>query len=158
VRPLVSAAIAVVVLGGGGVLAGVLLSGPSEPAASPGASGPAPRVVHGFKMVLPLGSAEPVGYDFSRTPPVVADLSGQAIYVSGDQLMSTSGQLAAWDGGGTAPTDAQCRDALARGSVRDVNVWVGRVVCYIDKNNNPGYIAVTGISGAAVVVDTAELR
>jgi hypothetical protein len=153
VHPLVAAGLAVVVVGAGGAVAAVVLDDSSQPSDSAAA----PHVVHGFKMVLPLGGAEPVGYDFSQTPPAVADLNSQVIYVSADQLVSTSGQLAAWDGG-TAPTDAQCRDVLARDSVRSVNVWAGRSMCYIDKNNNPGYITVTGISGASMVVDTADLR
>jgi hypothetical protein len=159
-HPLIAAAVAVVVVGGGGAVASVALSGSSGSGSGPAASSPVAGVVHGFKMVLPLGGAEPVGYDFSRTPPVVADLNGQAIYVSGNQLASTSGQLAAWDGGGAAavPTDAQCREVLGRSSAREVNIWVGRVVCYIDKNNNPGFIKVTGISGVSVLVDTADLR
>ena len=146
-----------VVVGGGGAAAvagGVLSRSPGSADSSDPSSS---HITRGFKMVVPVGGTAPVGYDFSQTPPAVADLNTEAIYVSGTQLFSTSGQLAAWDKG-TVPTAADCREALAHGEVRDLAVSTGRVVCFMDRNNNSGYIAVTGFSGTSITVDTAHLR
>jgi hypothetical protein len=41
----------------------------------------------------------PTGYDFSRTPPVVAGANTDAIYVAGSSLVTTNGKLASWNTG-----------------------------------------------------------
>lgn len=150
VHPVIAATVAVIVLGGGGVAASQALSGPGSDAG-------ATQIVRGFKMSAASGDGAPVGYDFSTDTPKVADLNAQAIYVSGTQLMSTSGQLAVW-AGNTLPTAAQCRELLAKDAVRQTDIWPGLLVCYMDKNNNPGYITETAFDATSVTVDTAHLR
>jgi hypothetical protein len=153
VHPVIAAAVAVVVVGGGGVAASGVLSGPGS---GPDGSA-ATHIVRGFKMATSVDGGEPVGYDFSGATPTVADPNTDAIYVSGGQLTSTSGQLALWSGS-TLPTAGECREEVAKSAVRQMSIWPGLLVCYVDKNNNPGYITETAIGGTSITVDTAHLR
>jgi hypothetical protein len=70
-HPVIASVAAVAVIGGGGVATTAALSGSASPAPT--------ALVRGFAMKNSAQGA-PTGYDFSHTPPVVADNTSDAIY------------------------------------------------------------------------------
>ncbi|WP_062645817.1 hypothetical protein [Streptomyces maremycinicus] len=147
-HPLLAGLTALVVVGGGG--AAVTAGLPD------GTSSPSTALVRGFVMEQSDGQKAPVGYDFTSTPPVVADAGTDALYVQGGFLMSTSGNLASW-GSSEVPTAEGCRKAVTDNPERKAAVSVGYAMCYLDRNGDPGYITITANTTDAVTVDTAHL-
>lgn len=146
-HPVIAGVAAVAIIGGGTVATTVVLPDSGSPAST--------AVVRGFTMKNnPQGA--PTGYDFSRTPPTVADKNSDAIYVSGSLLVSTNGKLASWESS-KPPTAADCRDAVVRHPLRQTPVGVQSVVCYLDRNGDPGYISVTAHDSETTTIDTAHL-
>ncbi|MDQ0578912.1 hypothetical protein [Streptomyces rishiriensis] len=147
-HPLIAGLTAVAVVGGGGaVVAGALPDSTSSPSTA---------LVRGFVMELSDNEKAPTGYDFTSTPPVVADAGTDALYVQGGFLMSTSGRLASW-GSSEPPTAEGCRKAVTENPERRTAVSVGYAMCYLDRNGDPGYITVTASGADSVTVDTAHL-
>ncbi|GGX84754.1 hypothetical protein [Streptomyces fructofermentans] len=147
-HPVVAAGAAALVLGGGGLAANAALSDSG--------SGASTALVRGFTLKNSPDGAS-TGYDFSHTPPVVADTATDAIYMSGSLLVATNGKLAQWNTS-ELPTGDDCRALLAEQPVRSVPVGPQTVVCYLDRNGDPGYISVTSSDIEATTVDTAHLR
>ncbi|MET7657073.1 MULTISPECIES: hypothetical protein [unclassified Streptomyces] len=147
-HPLIAGLTAVAVVGGGGaaLTAGLPDSG----------SSPSTALVRGFVMEQSDSQKAPTGYDFTHTPPVVADAGTDALYVQGGSLMSTSGELASW-GSSQVPTAESCRKAVAENPVRQTAVSIGYAMCYLDRNGDPGYLTVTASDTDSVTVDTAHL-
>ncbi|MEU6324040.1 hypothetical protein [Streptomyces sp. NPDC047009] len=147
-HPVIAGATAVALIGGGTMAATVVLQGPGSPAST--------AVVRGFTMKSD-GQGAPTGYDFSHRPPVVAESDSDAVYVSGSLLVSTNGKLAAWQSA-ALPTGAECRTAVAEHPVREAPLGIQSVFCYLDRNGDPGYIAVTAYDTETTTVDTARLN
>ncbi|MEY9930225.1 hypothetical protein ABH926_004870 [Catenulispora sp. GP43] len=150
VHPVIVATTAVVVLGGTGAVA--------TGAMSDSKSGGSTELVRGFHLTVAEAGAQPVGYDFSHTPPVLAGPNTDAIYVQGGFIYSTAGKLAGWTGV-TNPTAAQCRDAIAKQPVREVVIGDGDMTCYLDSGGDVGYFTVTSspMTGGYITIDTAHL-
>ncbi|MCX4767643.1 hypothetical protein OG562_43175 [Streptomyces sp. NBC_01275] len=147
-HPLIAALMAAVVVGGGGAAINASL-----PDSTPS---PSTALVRGFVMKSD-GQKAPQGYDFTHAPPVVADAGTDAIYLQGSSLYATNGKLAGWSTS-AVPTAEGCRDAVAEHPVRAVYIGVTSVVCYLDRNGDPGYISVTALGLTSATVDTAHLR
>lgn len=147
-HPVIAGVAAVAVIGGGGVTATAVLPDSGNQVST--------AVVRGFTM-KDNSQGAPTGYDFSHTPPAVADKSSDAIYVSGSVMVSTNGKLASWDTQ-TPPTAAGCRTAVAQHPLRQVAYGVQTMVCYVDRNGDPGYISVTAYDSNTTTIDTAHLR
>ncbi|MER5198493.1 hypothetical protein ACWD3J_35450 [Streptomyces sp. NPDC002755] len=147
-HPLIAGLTAVAVVGGGGaaVTAALPDSAPS----------PSTALVRGFVMEQTDSQKAATGYDFTPTPPVVADAGTDALYIQGGFLMSTSGRLASW-ASSEAPTAEGCRKAVADNPVRKTSVSTGYAMCFLDRNGDPGYLTVTASSPDSVTVDTAHL-
>ncbi|WP_329213273.1 hypothetical protein OG352_00970 [Streptomyces sp. NBC_01485] len=146
-HPLIAGLTAVAVIGGGG--AAVTAALPDS------TSSPSTTLVRGFVMKTDSAKAPP-GYDFTPTPPVVADAGTDAIYLQGTFLYSTNGKMAAWSSS-AVPTAEGCREAVTEHPVRQTTVSVSYVVCYLDRNGDPGYISVTASDNDSITVDTAHL-
>ncbi|MFD9391654.1 hypothetical protein ACFWBB_13260 [Streptomyces sp. NPDC060000] len=147
-HPLIAAVTAVAVVGGGGAAVSAALPDST--------SSPSTTLLRGFVMERSEGQKAPKGYDFTPTPPVVADAGTDALYLQGGFLMSTNGKLATWGSSGV-PTAEGCRKAVAESPVREAAVSVGYAMCYLDRNGDPGYITVTASETDSVTVDTAHL-
>ncbi|ANS70143.1 hypothetical protein SLINC_7919 [Streptomyces lincolnensis] len=147
-HPVIAGAAAVAIIGGGGLATTTALSDP-DPSVST-------TLVRGFRMKA-TDQGAPTGYDFSRTPPVVAGANTDAIYVSGGYMIATDGRLAEWTSS-KLPSAAECRTAVAENPVRQTVAGSQRLVCFVDRNGKPGYILVTGTDGQYTSVDTAHLR
>jgi hypothetical protein len=148
-HPLMAGLAAVVLVGGGGAAVSAALPD-STPA-------PSTSLVRGFVMERSDDGKAAVGYDFTHSPPVVADSGTDALYVQSGFLISTNGKLASWSSS-EAPTAEGCRKAVSEHPTREAAVAVTYVMCYVDRDGDPGYIAVTGADGDSVTVDTAHLR
>lgn len=129
------------------MVAGALPDSPSSPSTA---------LVRGFVMEQSDGEKAPTGYDFTRTPPAVADTGTDALYMQGGYLVSTNGRLASW-GSSEVPTAEGCRKAVAENPVRRTSVSVGYAMCYLDRNGDPGYISITATETGSVTIDTAHL-
>ncbi|KQV93774.1 hypothetical protein [Streptomyces sp. Root369] len=146
-HPVIAGVAAVTIIGGGGLATNAALSGP-QPSVST-------TLVRGFRMTDT--GATPTGYDFTRTPPVPAGSTTDAIYVSGGYLVASNGKLASWSSD-KLPTGADCRRAVTEHPVRQTVVGAHYLTCYVDRNGNPGYILVTATATGHTTVDTAHLR
>ncbi|MEW2049796.1 hypothetical protein [Streptomyces sp. NPDC005476] len=147
-HPLIAGLTAVAVVGGGGAALSAGLPGST--------ASPSTALVRGFVMEQSDGRKAPTGYDFTHTPPVVADSGTDVLYVQGGYLVSTSGKLASWGSSG-APTAESCRKAVTENPERKTAVSVGYAMCYLDRNGDPGYLTVTASDTGSVTVDTAHL-
>ncbi|ACU75767.1 hypothetical protein Caci_6934 [Catenulispora acidiphila DSM 44928] len=150
VHPVIAVTTAAAVLGGTGAVASGAMSSSK--------SGVSTQLVRGFHLTEAETGAQPIGYDFSRTPPVLAGPNTEAIYIQGGFVYSSSGKLAEWTGA-TNPTAAQCSDAVAKQPVREVVISVGSMTCYLDLNGNTGYFTITSspMTGNYITIDTAHL-
>ncbi|MET9908193.1 hypothetical protein ABZZ74_15445 [Streptomyces sp. NPDC006476] len=148
-HPVVAGVAAVTLIGGGGLATTAALSSP-QPSVST-------TLVRGFRMKDSGGA--PTGYDFTRTPPVPAGTTTDAIYVSHGYLVASDGRLASWSAD-KLPTGADCRKAVAEHPVRQTVLGAQYLTCYVDRNGNPGYILVTDVGTGTpyTTVDTAHLR
>ncbi|WP_327312179.1 hypothetical protein [Streptomyces sp. NBC_01235] len=146
-HPLIAGLTAVAVIGGGGAAVATLPDSTSSPSTA---------LVRGFVMKTDSEKAPP-GYDFTHTPPVIADAGTDAIYLQGGYLYSTNGKMAAWSSS-VVPTAEGCREAVTEHPVRQTTVGVSYVVCYLDRNGDPGYISVTATDNDSITVDTAHLN
>ncbi|MER5433275.1 hypothetical protein [Streptomyces sp. NPDC002588] len=146
-HPAIAGITAVAVLGAGGAAVNAALPD--------GDPSPSTTLVRGFVMKAKYGEA-PVGYDFTHTPPVLADSGTDAIYVHQSSLVSTAGKLADWSPS-EPPTAAGCRNAVKESPRREITIGTQSVVCYLDGNGDPGYITLTAWEGDSAVVDTAHL-
>ncbi|WP_333741945.1 hypothetical protein [Streptomyces sp. IBSBF 2806] len=147
-HPLMAGLMGVLLLGGGGAAVGAALPD-STPA-------PSTSLVRGFAMQRSDGEKGAVGYDFTHSPPAVADAGTDALYVQNGYLMSTNGKLASWSSS-EVPTAEGCRKAVKEHPTRETPVSVTYVMCYLDRNGDPGYISVTGTDDKSVTIDTAHL-
>ncbi|MCQ9134213.1 hypothetical protein [Streptomyces hilarionis] len=147
-HPLMAGLMAVVLVGGGGAAVGAALPDST--------TSPSTSLVRGFVMQRSDGEKGAVGYDFTPSPPVVADAGTDALYVQSGYLMSTNGKLASWSSS-EVPTAEGCRKAVAEHPTRQTAVSVTFVMCYLDRNGDPGYISVTGTDDTSVTIDTAHL-
>ncbi|MFF3941524.1 hypothetical protein [Streptomyces phaeofaciens] len=147
-HPLIAGVAAVALVGGGGAAISLAL-----PDSTPS---PSTELVRGFVMKTDSEKA-PTGYDFTHTPPRVADSGTDAVYVQGNSLFSTSGKMALL-ASSEAPTAQGCRDAVTESPQRQIFINVSSLVCYLDRNGDPGYISVTAFDTASITVDTAHLR
>ncbi|GGS11370.1 hypothetical protein GCM10010269_58080 [Streptomyces humidus] len=147
-HPLVAGLMAVVLVGGGGAAVSAAL-----PDSTPS---PSTSLVRGFVMQRSDGQKAAVGYDFTHSPPVVADSGTDALYVQSGFLMSTDGKLAEWSTS-EVPTAEGCRKAVSEHPTREASVAVTYVMCYLDRNGDPGYISITGTDDKSVTIDTAHL-
>lgn len=147
-HPLIAGLTAVAVVGGGGAAVNAAL--PDAP------SSPSTAIVRGFVMERSDGQKAPTGYDFTHSPPAVADAGTDAVYVQGGYIRSTNGKMAEL-GSSEVPTSELCRKAVTEHPVRQTAVGIGYVVCYLDRNGDPGYITVTASADDSVTVDTAHL-
>jgi hypothetical protein len=71
--------------------------------------------------------------------------------------VSTDGKLALWETS-KLPTGPECRNAVAEHPARQVTFGVQTLVCYLDRDGEPGYISATAVGSRSTVVDTAHLR
>ncbi|MGW2618851.1 hypothetical protein [Streptomyces sp. NPDC001500] len=147
-HPLTAGLMAVLLVGGGGAAVGAAL-----PDSTPS---PSTSLVRGFAMQRSDGEKGAVGYDFTHSPPVVADAGTDALYVQNGFLMSTNGKLASWSSS-EVPTAEGCRKAVKEHPTRETAVSVTYVMCYLDRNGDPGYISITGADDKSVTIDTAHL-
>ncbi|MFI1509381.1 hypothetical protein [Streptomyces sp. NPDC020597] len=148
-HPVIAGLTAVAVVGGGGAAVSAAL-----PDSTPS---PSTAVVRGFVMKASDGQTAPTGYDFTHSPPTLADAGTDAVYAQGGYLLSTAGKLAEWQTS-QPPTAQGCRKAVAEHPVRRTAVGVAYVMCYLDRNGDPGYISVTAHDNDSVTVDTAHLQ
>jgi len=150
VHPIIAVTTAAAVLGGTGAVASGAMSSSK--------SGVSTQLVRGFHLTEAETGTQPIGYDFSRTPPVVAGPNTDAIYVQDGFVYSSSGKLADWTGV-TNPTAAECRDAVAKQPVRQVVANLGSMTCYLDLNGDAGYFTITSraTTGDYITIDTAHL-